>query len=235
MEPAPLRVTLGEVFRRRGIDLNDIPADPDPEPGPAPEPAPAGGPTTPTVPAALDHTDRHIPARYAGAVATHPDLVTWVHTLRDRALPSGQVARTGPSVLVMGPTGVGKTHQGYGAIRLLASYGVWANWVALTAADLYARLRPRHGVDSEAEFETVADAPILMLDDLGAAKPSEWIEEVNYRLINRRYEHILPTVFTSNVPPRDLGGVLGERVASRLTEMTARVVLQGADQRRRSS
>ena len=43
------------------------------------------------------------------------------------------------------------------------------------------------------------------VDDLGAAKPSEWTEEINYRLVNHRYEHMLPTIFTSNVPARELG------------------------------
>src|SRR5690606_7391206 len=100
------------------------------------------------------------------------------------------------------------------------------------AADLYARLRPRHGIDSETEFRAIADAPLLMVDDLGAAKTSEWVEEVNYRLINWRYDRVLPTVFTSNVLPKELKVALGERVASRLVEMADRVTLKGEDRRR---
>ena len=103
--------------------------------------------------------------------------------------------------------------------------------MATPAADLYARLRPRHGVDSEDVFERHAKAPVLMLDDLGAAKGTDWVEEVNYRLINHRYERMLPTLVTSNVRPRDLAGVVGERVASRLTEMATPVVLKGPDRR----
>jgi len=86
-------------------------------------------------------------------------------------------------------------------------------------------------VDSEDVFERHAKAPVLMLDDLGAAKDSSWVEEVNYRLINHRYEWMLPTLVTSNVPPRDLAGEVGERVASRLTEMATPVVLKGPDRR----
>ena len=92
-------------------------------------------------------------------------------------------------------------------------------------------MRPRHGVDSETEFRAAADAGLLVLDDLGVSKNSEWVEEVNYRLVNHRYENTLPTLFTSNVRPRDLAEALGERVASRLTEMTGRVILKGADRR----
>jgi len=186
---------------------------------------------------ALRYAEARIPARYAGATADDPTVVDWVRRLLDQAVAdsAGRLVisvKTGPSLLILGPTGVGKTYQAYGALRLLASTGVRCAWQAVTAADLYARLRPRHGVDTETEFRTLADAPLLLVDDLGAAKSSEWVEEINYRLINWRYERLLPTLLTSNVPPKELSASLGERVASRLIEMTDRVVLQGADRRR---
>lgn len=175
-----------------------------------------------------------IPARYATALATDEGVRTWVAVLVRHALARRRVVASvdgGPSLLLLGPTGTGKTHEAYGVIRGLAACGIRSRWVAIPAADLYARMRPRHGVDSEAEFAAVGGAGLLVLDDLGAAKSSEWVEEVNYRLVNHRYEHALPTLFTSNIPPRDLAGALGERVASRLTEMTTRVVLKGSDRR----
>lgn len=179
-------------------------------------------------------THARIPARYRDAVVDVPEVADWVRTLVARA--QGQ-ARTVPridqggSLLLIGATGTGKTYTAYGAIRALTVSGATCAWTAVTAADLYARLRPRPRVDSEAEFDAVARTGLLVLDDLGAAKGSEWNEEVNYRLINYRYERELPTVVTSNVPPRDLAGALGERVASRLVEMATRVVLHGVDRR----
>ena len=177
---------------------------------------------------------KRIPARYASALATEPGIRRWMAAILRQAIADRRVVcsvTTGPSVLLLGPTGTGKTFQAWGAVRGIASCGIRARFQAISAADLYARMRPRHGVDSETEFRTVADAALLMLDDLGAAKDSEWVEEVNYRLVNHRYEHSLPTLFTSNVPPKDLAAALGERVASRLTEMTERVTLKGADRR----
>ncbi|MER7128641.1 hypothetical protein [Streptosporangium saharense] len=41
--------------------------------------------------------------------------------------------------------------------------------------------------------------PLLLLDDLGSAKASEWTEEITYRVINHRHENLLPGVFTSNL------------------------------------
>ena len=136
------------------------------------------------------------------------------------------------SLLVVGPTGTGKTHYGYSVLRALADVGSNSNWTALTAADLYAQLRPRAGRDTEAEYEKLTSVDILFIDDLGAAKLTEWTEEVTYRLINHRYEQCKPGIFTSNVPPAQLRDALGERITSRLTEMCERVALKGEDRRK---
>ncbi|MFF5992596.1 ATP-binding protein [Prauserella flavalba] len=185
---------------------------------------------------AREQLDR-IPPHYANAVTTVPEIREWVRQLvQGAAAAAGPVGvpriTSGPSLLVLGPVGTGKTYEAYGTIRALAASGVRTGWRVATAADIYGALRPRHGVDSEAEFERCARVGVLVLDDLGAAKTSEWVEEINYRLVNWRYERELPTLITSNLPPKDLGAGLGERVASRLAEMTSRVVLDGPDRRR---
>jgi hypothetical protein len=113
------------------------------------------------------------------------------------------------------------------------SPGVAARWGITTTADLYAALRPRHGIDSEAEFRRYRDARILLIDDLGAdRKPTEFTEEVNFRLINHRYENHMPTLITSNLLPKEISERLGDRVTSRLIEMCQRVIFKGADRRR---
>lgn len=216
---------LGEILAARGID----PATVNKETG---DPQSPGG----LIRAAVQHNAEAIPLHYRSSVATAPELRTWVDALvADAGLRIVPFVKTGPSLLLLGPTGVGKTYQGYGAIRDLAVTGITARWIAATAADIYAALRPRHGIDSEKEFQRYAGADLLFVDDLGAAKASDWTEEVNYRLINHRYEAERPTLFTSNVPPAQLGSALGDRVASRLTEMCKHVVLKGNDRRREQS
>jgi DNA replication protein DnaC len=179
---------------------------------------------------------RRIPARFADATVTVEGVADWVRDLVEASPPKHAMGcpsvRTGPSLLLLGPTGTGKTFQAWGAIRALAVSGARFTFEVTTAADLYAKLRPRHGVDSEREFDTYLRTGVLVVDDLGAAKSSEWVEEVNYRLINTRYEQGLPTLCTSNVPVKQLADHLGDRVTSRLTEMAMRVVLEGQDRRR---
>lgn len=183
---------------------------------------------------------RLVPFHYRRAVSSLPQLAAWINTLVDaarewqaeRGAPIASIIH-GPSLLLLGSTGVGKTHEAYGAMRELALSGVYAQWQVTTAGDLYAALRPRHGIDSEAEFRRYRDARLLLVDDLGAErKPTEFTEEINFRLINHRYENHLPTLMTSNVDPKELASRLGDRVISRLAEMCQRVPMKGNDRRR---
>jgi DNA replication protein DnaC len=185
-------------------------------------------------------TSRLIPFHYRDAIPSLPQIHQWLDTLtaaartaqQERDAPIASVVH-GPSLMLLGATGVGKTHEAYGAARALAVSGVSAQWQVTTAADLYGALRPRHGIDSEAEFRNYRDARLLLVDDLGAdRKPTEFTEEINFRLINHRYEHHLPTLMTSNVEPKELATRLGDRVISRLAEMCQRIPMKGDDRRR---
>lgn len=188
----------------------------------------------------LGEAAKVIPARFQGAVPTDPAVRTWVDAVAAQAradmVQRGAYIATisqGPSLILLGATGVGKTHESYGAVRDLAITGVVTRWAVTTAADLYAALRPRHGIDSEAEFARYRNARLLLVDDLGAErKPTEFTEEITFRLINHRYEHQLPTLITSNVGAAELAQRLGDRVTSRLAEMCQRIVLKGTDKRR---
>ncbi|WP_199546640.1 ATP-binding protein [Streptomyces sp. N35] len=181
-----------------------------------------------------------VPFHYRSARTTLPQLHAWIVGLvaeakrrqAERGAPIASITH-GPSLLLLGATGVGKTYEAYGAMRELSVTGVYCQWAVTTAADLYAALRPRHGIDSEAEFRTYRDARLLLVDDLGAdRKPTEFTEEINFRLINHRYEHYLPTLITTNVGPKELASRLGDRVASRLAEMCERIAIKGNDRRR---
>ncbi|MFI9626451.1 ATP-binding protein [Streptomyces sp. NPDC052042] len=186
----------------------------------------------------LDALSAGMPPRYQAAVADHPQVLAWVREVAVAAVAPSRGARrqvtTGPSLLMAGVVGAGKTHQAYGAVRLLVQSGVGVRWRATTAADLYADLRPRPGVDNERELAAVSRCPLLIIDDLGAARATEWTEEITYRLINRRYNHMLPTLITTNLRISDLRAYLGDRVASRLAQMTTRVEFEQVDRRRHS-
>ncbi|MER7771550.1 ATP-binding protein [Kitasatospora sp. NPDC096140] len=177
-----------------------------------------------------------MPPRYRDAVAERPQVLGWIRQVAAQATAPSAGARrqvsTGPSLLMAGVVGSGKTHEAYGAVRALVRAGVGVRWRATTAADLYAELRPGSDTDAERVLAAYSRVPLLILDDLGAAKSSEFVEEQTYRLINRRYNHMLPTLITTNLPIKDLRTCLGDRVTSRLAQMTTRVSFEPVDRRR---
>ncbi|MEU6872417.1 ATP-binding protein [Streptomyces sp. NPDC046751] len=180
------------------------------------------------------------PPRYRRADATHPAVQQWADAVAADPTEAG-------SLLLTGTTGTGKTHQAYGALRRIAAAGSTHPYEirALTAADMYGLLRPNGSPrGTEGELARLTRIPLLVLDDLGSAKATEWTEEITYRLINERYNACRPTLYTSNLPAdsrdRDTGirhgpdliTTLGDRIASRLSEDTRTIGMAGPDRRR---
>jgi DNA replication protein DnaC len=172
------------------------------------------------------------PFRYRDASATHPQVVAWA----DQVVAD---PRKAGFLFLSGSFGTGKTHQAYGALRHIANAGPERYEVlALTAPDMYALMRPG-GSEQGPEFEVkrLMRIPLLLIDDLGTEKISEFTEEATYRLLNYRYNECLPLIITSNLPARDENGPdlkdqLGQRITSRLSQMTTVVAMNGFDRRR---
>jgi len=184
--------------------------------------------------AAAEKCRERFPLRYRDAEVQNSTVDEWVRQFQNDY-------RHAPSLLLMGPTGTGKTHAGYAALRMAVSVAWVApsgairspNWQAMTYADLCASLRPRgRDYDTEAVLKTYRDTSLLFIDDLGAGKVSEAVEEVTYRLVNDRYNDMRPSIFTTNLSLQALKDAVGDRIASRLAETCTRVVLDGPDRRR---
>ncbi|MDG4788098.1 ATP-binding protein [Micromonospora sp. WMMD1102] len=169
--------------------------------------------------------DRRFPRRYRDAQADHPAVLDWTATVvKD--------PEHAPSLLLLGPVGVGKTHQAYGALRTVAPELPGRDWIATRFPDLLASLRPEPGGKPERRVEHYREAGLLLLDDLGVGKTSEWVEETTYRLIDGRYLDMRPSIFTTNLGVAELRDSIGDRIASRLAESCRIVVLDGPDRRR---
>ena len=139
------------------------------------------------------------------------------------------------------PHGVGKTHLAVGilkaAIRSKGARGYFFETRELLqlVRDTYNR-----SVD-ETEMDVLAPvlkADLLVLDDLGAERTSEWVQETLGLVVNTRYNERRPTIFTSNLvdspdntDPRSFIFQLGARTRSRLLEMCDWVEMQGVDVR----
>ncbi len=67
------------------------------------------------------------------------------------------------------------------------------------------------------QMNAIMNTGLLIVDDIGATKEDkDWISDAIYRLVNRRYENMLPTIYTSNVMIDNLK--CDDRISSRIME-----------------
>lgn len=170
------------------------------------------------------------PPRYAQVKAADLDARTGKY--------AREVKMPGSSLFIYGPVGTGKTHTMHAMAKLIVEE---RNGYArvINFADALREIKAdwdRHWTDRRHMDETMREYQgVLMLDDVGAEKPSEWAIEVLYGVINWRYERGLPTVISSNIDLEGIGTAYGDRIASRIVEMCGGtegiVQLSGKDRR----
>jgi DNA replication protein DnaC len=139
----------------------------------------------------------------------------------------------GRGVYFCGDVGTGKTHLAVAVMNeLIKRKRVPSLFV--TVPELLDNLRGTYndpGRNLDEWMDAVKNADFLVLDDLGSERPTEWVRERLFVVINHRYREQLPTLFTSNIGPKDLAAQLGERTASRIIAMCDWISLEGEDYR----
>ena len=90
------------------------------------------------------------------------------------------------------------------------------------------QLRQSIGGERDADKRMIAnccECDFIVLDDFGTVKPTDWVMEVLYLIINTRYEFKRTTVFTSNLTLKELGDLLQDhRLVSRIERMCEEIV-----------
>ncbi len=146
-------------------------------------------------------TDPHDQERFASAVAAAQEFARQ---------PSGWLVFGGPS-------GCGKTHLAAAIANGAIEMGHATFFVVVP--DLLDHLRAAYSPGSDLPydelFEQVRNAPLVVLDDLGAQSATAWAQEKLFQLINHRYNYRLPTVFTTNRPLEEMD----DRLRTRLTDV----------------
>lgn len=171
----------------------------------------------------FDEWEKRIPRRFHFASLGEIDepargeLLEWASTP-----PVGR-----PNLILLGPVGVGKTHAAVGALRVCHEHGSSVMFAPIV--EVLDQLRPGGPPDMP---ERLASVRTLLLDDIGAERPTDWTSERLYGIVNRRWLNELPTIVTSNLSPTELEGTLDRRLFSRLVHDAVAVNIGGGDRRR---
>jgi len=106
--------------------------------------------------------------------------------------------------------------------------------ILVNISDLLFDLRSSFGNFQETEqniMNKIINSPILCLDDIGVAKPTDWNVEILYRIINKRYNSKKRTYIASNFSRGEIAERFDERIASRIAGMCKTIKLTGKDRR----
>lgn len=135
-----------------------------------------------------------------------------------------------------GGVGTGKTHIAYALfsqVKPVLNLGIeplfWNTTELL--AEIKSDFDRNYNAKRNIDDELMHHRSVLFLDDIGAEKPTEFVQETFYRILNGRYERMLPTIFTSNLTVAELAERMGDRIASRIVETCDIVNLKGDDKR----
>jgi DNA replication protein DnaC len=158
----------------------------------------------------------------------------------------------GRGLMFSGESGLGKTHLAVGVLKVLVEekrcQGLFCYYQQLLK-DIQNSWNPQTLTTELQVLEPVFNAEVLVLDDLGSVKPTDWVWDVVAMVLNTRYNHKRVTVVTTNfenlasrggsptladsVKKDSLGDRIGDRMRSRLLEMCREVKMRGNDYRER--
>jgi len=198
----------------------------------------------------------HVPERYRECTLDIYEIYHGADRSLSEALQTARrfveaypVDTAGKGLLFTGSIGVGKTHLAVGVLQRLVRErgvkGLFCDYRELLK-NIQNSYNPQVNLTELELLKPVFAAEVLVLDDLGAQKPNEWVWDTVALILNSRYNDKLSTIITTNyadLPAGNgaktdaeraareptLGDRIGDRMRSRLAEMCIRVTMTGKD------
>ncbi len=138
------------------------------------------------------------------------------------------------SIILIGPSGTGKTHLAVATMRKYMLDTQTARAAFVSGPQLIAEIRratlSEDEISSESVIQKYAANKLLVIDDIGVEKASDFVVQSWYRIIDGRYANNCPTIYTSNLEKAEIESRMNSRIASRLFAGT-NIPIDGNDKR----
>lgn len=166
---------------------------------------------------------RELPARYQRAKLTDFSSATQEHALLWLSNPTS-------GLLLSGPVGSGKTYLAAACVRGRIENGKKALFRRM--ADFYAALRESYRINAPESgvLDPIIDAPLVVLDDLGAGGLTDFERRAALEILDRRLNDMKPSIVTTNWDLAEIAERMDDRIASRLASYTS-LRLETSDRR----
>lgn len=136
------------------------------------------------------------------------------------------------NILIYGETGCGKTHLATAIFKksLIDS----REYLIKNSTDIMIELRSTFSTENNSNESDVIqkyiNVDVLIVDDIGTEKNSDYVTQSWYQIINQRYNDMKPTVFTTNMTLPKISEFFGDRIASRMASGMV-IKIEGNDER----
>ena len=140
--------------------------------------------------------------------------------------------RSSSNLLLVGATGLGKTHLSASLARVLIENG--HDVVCESAQNIFSNFNKERFAQSESDLvcDKYLEAELLIIDDLGAEAVSQFTVSCLYNLINTRLNNGLPTIASTNLNSHEIRKIYNDRITSRLFGEFVILLFQGNDIRK---
>lgn len=147
------------------------------------------------------------------------------------------IAKPLQSLFLFGPPGTGKTYALLALIKEIFKRKIPIYWIKfLNVKNLDEEIldKVRNYGTASSFISSLSQSMLLFIDDFGVDRLSERFIRDIYQIVDYRWSHEKPTVFSSNLKPEEIEKLYGERIFSRLQEFKW-LFLGGKDQRKQRS
>ncbi len=141
----------------------------------------------------------------------------------------------GRGLFLTGTVGTGKTHLIAAIIDYIARiYKRKYNLLIMYFTSIGLLSELKNSYEDKTSDELIFDikhCTLLVIDDFGAEKTTDWVLETYFEIIDYRYSNLFPTIIATNLTDKEIKEKLSERIMSRIYEVNKGIKLVGKDYR----